>query len=182
MEPVIIKKSTESEDDLMIGYLIIIIIPIIWAIYGIVHPLGNFDIWFFSCFIAALLIFPMESFLVSRLPLAPSLILSNEGLTILRNHKRYGRLAIVRRFFPIQKQLIPWNDIEDFVLKTRYEERPSGNEGGTYTLRTDILFIDGAPGKSFDYYSVAALDRRPEEILVLCKQFHKAHKSLGNRR
>lgn len=175
MEPVIIKKSKEGEADTRIGCLLVIIFPIIWAIYGIIHPLGAFDVWFFFCFIAALLLLPLESFLVSRLPVAPSITLAKEGLTLSRNHKRYGGLAIVRRFFPVQEQLIQWDDIENFRLDTSYSERPSGDQGGTYILRTDTLFINGTPGKSSNYYPIGGLDILPEEILTLCKQFHNAY-------
>lgn len=181
MEPVIIKKSRDGEENASIGCLVIIIIPVIWAIYEIITAKHSFETWFFFGFIAVLLAMPLEYFLVSRLPLSPSMIIGKEGITFFSNLKRYSGLALVRKYYPIDEELIKWDEVKDFMLNTRYEDRPSGDQGGTMTVRFDTLIMVGAPDKKDQYHSIGNLTLSPEQILALCKEFHTAYKSLPQR-
>lgn len=181
MEPVILKKSRDGEENTNIGCLYIIVIPVIWAIYEIVTAKNSFEVWFFSGFIVVLFLVPIEYFLVSRLPLSPSIIITKQGMSLFWNIKRYSGIGWVRKFYPIEEELIPWDDIMYFKLVTRYEERSSGNEGGTVTIRIDTLIMVGATGKKDRYCSVGDLTLAPKQILALCEAFHKEYKSLEKR-
>lgn len=181
MEPVIIKKSREGEENANIGCLLIIVIPIIWAVYEISTAKNSFELWFFSGFILLLLLMPLEYLVISRLPLSPSIIIAKEGITFFSNIKRYSGLALVRKYYPIEEELIVWDEVKDFMLNTRYEERPNGDQGGTMIVRFDTLIMAGAMDKKDHYHSVANLTLSPEQILSLCKEFHTAYKSLPKR-
>lgn len=182
MEPIIIKRSVDSVKDAAFWWLIISIIPIGWGIQGIiVHKFGTFDIWFFSVFIFLLLIIPLEGLIFSKLRLIPSITLSKEGIALSRRTTLYGSLAIMQRFLTKPDHLTPWNDIRSFEVSTNYEERPTGEMGGTVRVRQDVLCIRCIKGKTDHYYSIANLDHRPEKILELCKQFHQAYQDPANR-
>lgn len=181
MEPIIIKRSTDAHRESSLGCLLIVTIPVLIYLYAMLTARHTRDAVAYGIIAIVFLLPAFIDFISTKIPLKAAMMISKDGIMLSRSKGLYDSFAFLQRLAAGREKQLLWENITGFslvVYEGSYTLTPTDGTGSTtYAVNKPHLCIAGKTNKVEVIFSIHGLDKTPDEILALCGQSLKAHRS-----
>ncbi|ACU62557.1 hypothetical protein [Chitinophaga pinensis] len=185
MDTIIIKRSTDPNIEASLGWLLVVVIPVILFSYALFTARHRHDAVVYGIIIIVFLLPSLVNFLATRIPLKASIIMSDRELLLSPGKSIYSSFAFWQKIRSGSEKRLLWGDITGFRLMTRDKEYivspTDGSGAATYTATRWYLHVDGKTKNDEFIFCIHGLEEAPDKILSLCNHFLKEYEGAGNR-
>lgn len=180
MKPVIIKRSAAIFLQAPVFGLLVSVLALLFFFHEVTTFGYSPHLWVAAFFIMLFLVPSVAGVIAARKRANAAITLSDDGITFSAPDDNYGIVKLLKKIPIPPPVLVPWEHIAAFDLFTHYERRSincSDSSGSTtYSKRLDSLHIIDQANQKDLYFAITDLEKTPEEILDLCRQFQMTFK------